>query len=191
MANTDLVASIPFGPCTVTIGEGADAISFDGKTQLQADGGEVQFQPQWQDITVIDFGSSPLDRRLSGYQGHVQVTAAQEDLKILQLALAGTESITDTTSGGAVGLMDAKIGTSLRSRGKRVVIHPRSLPEDDHSLDITLYKVAADADFTKQWNAAQTNRQITLNMMPRDGFDADKPGNFFYIGPVDPNAVKA
>ncbi|WP_028983333.1 hypothetical protein [Sporolactobacillus terrae] len=185
----DLTQSIPFGPSTVTVGEGTDAISFDGKKYLQAAGGEVQFQPQWADITSIDFGSSPLDRRLTGYQGHVQVTAAQEDLKILGLALAGTEPITSTDGGETVGLMDSKIGTSLRSKGKKVTIHPRQLPDDDHSLDIVLYKVAADGDFQKQWDQNQSNRQITLNMMPRDGFDPTKPGNYFYIGPNDPNAV--
>lgn len=187
MAGEDNIASIPFGPCTVTVGEGTDAISFNGVDQLQADGGEVQLQPQWTDISVIDFGSAPIDRRLTGYQGHCQIVAAQESLKILLLALAGTEPITDTESGDAIGLTDSAIGTSLRSKGQKVVIHPRQLASDDHSLDITLYKAAADGDFTKQWNAAQTNRQISLNIMPRDNFDPTKIGNYFYIGPTDPN----
>lgn len=183
------ITKIPFGPCTVTVGEGVGAIAFDGINQLQATGGEVQLQPQWADVTTIDFGSSPVDRRLTGYQGHVQVVAAQEDIDILQLALAGTETITDATSGDVTGLTDSKIGTSLRSKGKKVVIHPRQLAADDHSLDIVVYKAAADGDFQKQWDQNQTNRQITLNIMPRDGFDPTKVGNYFYIGPTDPNAA--
>jgi hypothetical protein len=185
----DLTQSIPFGPSTITVGEGAEAISFDGKTYLQAAAGEVQLTPQFTDISVIDFGSSPIDRRLSGYQGHVQLTAAQEDIKILQLALAATEPITSTEGGETVGLMDSKIGTSLRSKGKKVTVHPRQLAADDHSLDIVLYKVASDGAFTKAIGNAQSSYQITLDIMPRDNFDADKPGNFFYIGPTDPNVV--
>jgi hypothetical protein len=188
MAGEDNLVSIPFGPCTVTVGEGDDAIAFDGVSELQASGGEVQLQPQWENITVIDFGSSPIDQRLSGYQGHVQIVAAQEDLKVLQLALAGTEPITDADSGETVGLTDSKIGTSLRSKGKVAIIHPRQLDADDHSLDITAYNVAGSGDFTKQWDANQTNRTVTLNMLPRVGFDPTKIGNYFYIGPTDPNS---
>lgn len=183
------ITKIPFGPCTVTVGEGLDAIAFDGIEQLQASGGEVQLQPQWADVTTIDFGSSPVDLRLKGYQEHVQIVAAQETIEILQLALAGTEPITDTTSGDITGLTDSKIGTSLRSKGKKITIHPRQLATDDNSLDIVVYKAAADGDFTKQWDQNQTNRQITLNIMPREGFDPTKEGNYFYIGPTDPNAT--
>ncbi|MGR5914639.1 hypothetical protein ACT7DA_21240 [Bacillus pacificus] len=32
---------IPFGLATITVGEGADAIVFDGKNYFQADGGEI------------------------------------------------------------------------------------------------------------------------------------------------------
>ncbi|UAK17555.1 hypothetical protein [Sporolactobacillus terrae] len=186
MADT---TKIPFGPATVTVGEGEDAIVFDGQEYMQAEGGQVQLTPQWSDITAIDFGSSPLDRRLTGYQGQVQITAAQEDMKILDLALAASEPITDTTTSTVVGLTDSKIGTSLRAKGKKIVIHPRNLDATDKSLDIVIYKAASDGQFTKQWNQGQTNRQITLAMMPRDGFDPTKDGNYFYIGPTDPNAA--
>lgn len=188
MAGENALASIPFGASTVTVGEGADAVSFDGSENLQAAGGEVQLQPQWENITVIDFGSSPIDQRLTGYQGHVQITAAQEKLEILRMALAGTEDITDTETSSVVGLTDSKIGTSLRTKGKKVVIHPRRLPADDHSLDITLYNVAGSGDLTLGWDQNQTNRQITLNLLPREGFDPTKIGNYFYIGPTDPNS---
>jgi hypothetical protein len=185
MADT---TSIPFGPATVTVGEGVDAITFDGLSYMQAEGGQLQLTPQWSDITTIDFGSSPLDRKLTGYQGQVQISAAQEDMKILDLALAATEQITATEGGTLVGLTDSKIGTSLRAKGKKIVIHPRNLLATDKSLDIVIYKAASDGQFTKQWNQGQTNRQITLTIMPRDGFDPTKDGNYFYIGPTDPNA---
>lgn len=188
MAGEDNIIKIPYGPCTVTVGEGEDIVKFDGQENLQADGGEVQLQPQWTDITVIDFGSSPIDRKLTGYQGHVTIVAAQEDMKILDLALAATEQITETEGGALVGLTDSKIGTSLRSKGKKIVIHPRNLAADDKSMDIVVYKAASDGDFTKQWNQGQTNRSIVLNIMPRDGFDPTKGGNYFYVGPTDPNA---
>jgi hypothetical protein len=50
MADTE---SIPFGPATVTVGEGVDAITFDGQSYMQAEGGQLQLTPQWSDITTI------------------------------------------------------------------------------------------------------------------------------------------
>lgn len=179
---------IPFGLADITIGEGADAITFDGKTYLQADGGEVTISPILQEITIADFGDSVYDEIINGYEGTVTIVAAERTLKTIQAALSYTDPITDTTSGTTVGLMDAKVGSSMRSRGKKVRIHPRIMGTDK-SLDIVIYKMAASGEFTNSYANEQGNLEITLKMYPRDGFDASKPGNFFYIGDKDPNAA--
>jgi len=84
--------------------------------------------------------------------------------------------------------MDAKIGTRLSKKAKKVTIHPRIMG-DDKSLDITIYKVVSNGDFTRGFGNEQGNIPVSMSMMPRDGMDASKPGNFFYVGPTDPNAV--
>lgn len=179
---------IPFGLADITIGEGAEAVKFDGKDYFQADGGEVTLTPVFQDINIADFGESVYDKILTGYTGTFTFVAAQNDMKTIQIALSASESITDTVTSEVTGLMDAKIGTSLRSKAKKVTIHPRTMGADN-SLDINIYKMASDGDFTKSFANEQGNQSVSMSMLPRDGMDVSKPGNFFYIGDTDPNAA--
>ncbi|WP_445506792.1 hypothetical protein [Niallia sp. 03190] len=180
--------NIPFGLADITIGEGTEAIKFDGQGLFQVEGGEVTLTPIFQEINVADFGEAVYDKILTGYNGTVTFTAAQSTIATIQAALNATETITDTTTSEVVGLMDAKIGTSLRSKAKKITIHPRIMGTDK-SMDIVIYKAASDGDFTKNHANEQGNIPISLTMMPRDGMDVSKPGNFFYIGSKDPNAA--
>lgn len=177
--------TIVYGLADVTIGEGEDAIKFDGKAYLQAEGGELSLTPQFEDIVVADFGEVPIEKRLKGWEGEFTVVAAEEDADILELALGTTEDITDSESSEVVGSMDARIGTKLK--GRKVTIHPRSLPTEDKSQDITIYQMASTEGLTRSYANEQGNVSIALSMMPRVGFDASKPGNFFFRGAVDPN----
>lgn len=179
---------IPFGLADITIGEGVDALKFDGLAYFQADGGEVTLTPIFQDINLADFGESVFDKVLTGYNGTVTFVAAQATVKTIQLALSASEEITATEGGAVVGLMDSKIGTSLRSKAKKVTIHPRIMGADK-SLDINIYKMASDGDFTRNFANEQGNVSISMSMFPRDGMDTSKPGNFYYIGGTDPNAT--
>src|SRR5690625_4377528 len=113
-----------FGVADIEIGEGEDKIKFDGKDYLQAEGGSLSLTPSYEEFTFEDFGETVVERRLSGWEGTVTIVAGQEDTEILDLALASTESITDTEDGD-VGVMDARIGTKLV--GRKVRIHPRLL----------------------------------------------------------------
>lgn len=181
-------SEIPFGLADITIGEGAEILKFDGLDHFQAEGGELTLTPIFQDITVADTGEAIFDKILTGFNGSFTFVAAQATVKTLQVALNASETITDTTTSTVVGLTDAKIGTSLRSKAKKVTIHPRVMGADK-SLDIVIYKMASDGDFTRSYANEQGNVSITMSMLPRDGMDVSKPGNFFYIGPKDPNAV--
>lgn len=183
------VKSIPFGPATITVGEGAEAIKFDGKDYFQADGGEVSIEPTLAPISVIDFGENEIDDRVNGYAVGVTIVAAQETIETFKLAMAYADEITDATSGETVGLMDSAIGSSLRKKARKVVIHPRELPESDTSRDITVYKMAGAEGITKSYGVEQGNLSISLKAYPRDGADASKPGNYFFIGGTDPNAA--
>lgn len=181
---------IPFGMANITIGEGTDAISFDGATHLQAEGGEITLEPSFEDIVIADFGTSVYDKRFTGMEGTVTIVAAEDTIKMLELAMNYADTITETADPETtVGLMDGKIGSSMRTKAKKVTIHPRQLPAGDTSMDITIYKMASIGGFTKSFANAQGNRTIELSMLPRDGFDANKPGNFYYVGGKDPNAT--
>lgn len=179
---------VPFGLADITIGEGSDAIKFDGKANFQADGGEVTLTPITQEVKLADLGDSVYTEIVTGHTGKVSIVAAEDTIEMVKLALSATEDITDATSGKLVGVTDAKIGTSLRNKAKKVTIHPRMLPPEDKSKDIVIYKMASNGDFTRSFANEQGKVQIELNMYPRDGMDASKPGNFYYRGGLDPNA---
>jgi len=174
-----------FGVADIEVGEGKDAINFDGKDYLQAEGGSLSLEPQYTEFQFEDFGETIVERRLSGWEGTLTIVAGQEDVNILQLALASTEEITDT-DGGESGAMDAAIGTKVK--GRKVRIHPRILPDSVKDMDWNIYNMASIGGFEREYNQEQGSISIELTMMPREGFDASKPGNFFYRGGVDPNA---
>lgn len=181
---------IPFGMADITIGTGPDAIVFDGATNLQAEGGEITLEPSFEDIVIADFGTSAYDKRFTGMDGTVTIVAAEDTIKMLELAMNYAETITETADPATtVGLMDGKIGASMRAKAKQITIHPRQLPASDKSMDITIYKAASIGGFTKSFANSQGNRTIEFSMFPRDGFDAKKPGNFYYVGGKDPNAT--
>lgn len=182
------IKNIPFGLADITVTKAdGTTISFNGKDYLQVEGGEVSLAPTYSDISFADFGDSVYDQYVQGFTGTVTFTAGQQDLKVMQAAMSYLDTITETTTPATViGLMDAKIGTSMRARAGRVTIHPRSMGTDK-SMDINIYKMAATGEFTRSYANEQGNIPITYTMYPRDGFDANKPGNFFYIGTKDPN----
>lgn len=178
---------IPFGLADITVGEGAEAIKFDGKEYLQAEGGQLTLEPILKEIQIADFGDSIYDELLDGFTGELTIVGAEEDLKILEMAMGYASPIADARTGDTVGLTDGRMGSSMRAKAKKVVIHPRIMGTDK-SLDITIYKMGGVSAFNKEFGNEQGNRTITLKMYPRDGFDSNKVGNFFYVGETDPNA---
>lgn len=175
-----------FGVADIEIGEGDNKIKFDGKDYLQAEGGSLNLTPQYTEFTFADFGETIVERRLSGWEGTVTIVVGQEGAELLELALASMEDITDTVGGEVVGAMDAQIGKKVE--GRKVRIHPRILPDSVKDMDWTIYNMASIGGFEREYNPEQGNYSIELTMLPRIGFDASKPGNFFFRGPIDPNA---
>lgn len=180
---------IPFGLADYTIGEGATAIKFDGKENFQADGGEVAIEPILEAVSVADFGASDYDDFINGFTGTITIVGAEHSLKLMETAMAYADKIVDTaTPAVTVGLTDAKIGTSMRDRGTQMRIHPREMGADA-SLDIVIYKVASVGEYTRSYANEQGNNELSFKMYPRDGADASKGSNFYYVGTTDPNAV--
>lgn len=178
---------IPFGLANITIGEGEDAIKFDGVNEFQAEGGEITISPILEPIVIADMGNGDYDDVVVGYTGTMTINAAQESLDVLELALTAATAITGTDTGTVTGLMDSPIGTSLRKTGKRVTIHPRRLPPTMKDMDITIFKMISSGEFTRTNGNTQGSIAISMKMLPRDGMDPSKPGNYFYTGANDPS----
>lgn len=176
-----------FGLADITIERDGVTMKFDGKEFLQADGGELSLTPAYRELKFKDTGDTTVEHRLAGWAGTVTFVVGQEDVQLMKLALSSVDEITDTVSSEVVGLTDSKMGSALR--GYKVTIHPRVLPITDKRFDYVIYNMASTGGITKPYNDEQTTMTITLNMLPRLGFDASQPGNFFYTGPTDPNAA--
>lgn len=117
----DVVVTLPNGEIVAFDGKVTD----DGQHFLQAEGAEFSFKPTFNDIKTADTGESNLDDRVSGFDLSVKLTATQENLKLLEFALAGVSAIKSTDGSSTVGLTDAPLGASNRKRAGKVTIHPR------------------------------------------------------------------
>lgn len=183
---------VPFGLANITLTDDeGNAIKFDGKmgeehSYLQVEGGSIEFEPELEEIVFADYGASPQDHRTTGYNVTATIVAGQETVELLQLALAGTETI--KSDGVVTGVADGRLGASNRARGRRMNIHPRFLPADQKENDYTLYKVASTGSYTREFGNEQGQLEIELTAYPRDNADASSYGNFFYSGAVDPHA---
>lgn len=177
-----------FGLADITLyDEEVEFMKLDGSTILQADGGEVNITPSYKDINFKDTGDTVDEKRLGGWAGTVMFVVGQDDLRLFQLQLSSVDAVVDSVSSDVVGYTDSKIGTKLKSY--KVVIHPRIFPTSDKRFDITIYQMASTGGIVKPYNDEHTKMTITLEMQPRKGLDASKGANFFYTGPIDPNAA--
>lgn len=163
--------------------------SEDGKDFLQTEGGVFTVEPKMKPIEFEDTGESTLDDRITGWEAKLKLTVSQENLELIQLAMAGAHAIKDTAGAKVIGITDGPLGASNRDRAVKINIHPRALPADDKSMDITIYKAASTTGFERAYKNEQGKFDLEFNVYPRDGFDMSKPGNFFHVGPTDPNAA--
>jgi len=164
-------------------------LNFDGAEYLQAEGGEISFTPSYYDETWADSGENVVEKYVTGQEGTVQLVVGQYSPDLMQLAMNAVKAITDTTTGDVVGLTDAPIGTKASDNAYKAEIHPRVLPAEDKSQDITIYRVIADSEFNRAFVNEINQVTIQLSMIPREGADFSKASNYFYTGPTDPNAV--
>ncbi|WP_419791577.1 Ig-like domain-containing protein [Staphylococcus chromogenes] len=181
---------IMFGLADIIIGEGDDIIRFDGKngderSYLQVEGGSVNFEPEFEDIGFQDFGNGPYDQRVVAFNITVTIVAGQETIDMLKLAIGGTQDV--TSDGQVTGVADSPLGASNRKRAKAMRIHPRF--RKDHAADINIYKVASNSEVERQFGNEQGTLEMEFVAYPRDNADANKIGNYFYTGTVDPNNV--
>lgn len=182
------ITKVPFGVATITC-EYSDGtkIEFDGKNYLQVEGGEVKLTPQFAEIQFADTGETIHDRRITGYEGTLTLSVGQDDIEVFRLALAASKPITDAKTNKVVGLTDLRVGASMKEKAVKVTIHPRQYDTKDY--DIVIYQMASTGDFSKAYNMEQGSVAVELTMFPREGADFTQDSNFFYIGPIDPNAA--
>ncbi|MCJ1780387.1 MULTISPECIES: hypothetical protein [Mammaliicoccus] len=183
--------SYEFGMADFIFDEGLPTETrFDGKmcedgSLLQGDGGEVQLEPELEDINSPDFGNTNYDQVVVGWNGTVTIVAMKATLDLISKTLSGTISL--EADGKVVSVTDAPIGASLREGARTLRIHPRQMG-DDTSEDIFIHKIANSSGMTKSFANEQGNYEMEFAMFPKDCADANKPNNYFYIG-QDPDEL--
>lgn len=159
-------------------------IRFDGKlcdeqSLLQADGGEITLEPETEDITLKDFGETPFDQIITGWNGTVTIVGSEATLRVISRIVSGT--VAYSQDGQVVSVTDAPIGSSLRDNARTLRIHPRQMG-DDTSEDIFIHKIANSSGYTRTFDNEQGQHEMEFLMFPKDCADANKPNNFFYFG---------
>lgn len=175
-----------FGMADFIIDEGKPTeIRFDGKlcedgSYLQADGGEIELEPETEDIVLKDFSETNYDYVVTGWNGTVTIVASAYTLKLMSALLTGT--YTGVNEDGKIKwITDAPIGTSMRENGRTITIHPRQMG-DDKSEDIFIYKAVNTSGYSREFNNEQGTHEMEFEILPKDCADANQGNNFYFIG---------
>ena len=175
-----------FGMADFIIDEGKPTeIRFDGKlcedgSYLQADGGEIELEPETEDIVLPDFSATNYDYVVTGWNGTVTIVASAYTLKLMSALLTGTYTGVDE-DGRIKWITDAPIGTSMRENGRTITIHPRQMG-DDKSEDIFIYKAVNTSGYSREFNNEQGTHEMEFEILPKDCADANQGNNFYFIG---------
>lgn len=175
-----------FGMADFIIDEGKTTeIRFDGKlcedgSYLQADGGEIELEPETEDIVLPDFSATNYDYVVTGWNGTVTIVASAYTLKLMSALLTGT--YTGVNEDGRIKwITDAPVGTSMRENGRTITIHPRQMG-DDKSEDIFIYKAVNTSGYSREFNNEQGTHEMEFEILPKDCADANVGNNFYFIG---------
>lgn len=169
---------IPFGVCDILIN--------NVKMGIQADKATLSIEPTFKEIKIEDFGEGDYDKRLSGYKVAFEAVMGTETAENLKYGLISTEIV----NGSKTAYTDAPIGTSLRDNyGKPLRIHPRELPADNLDYDANIFLAVPSTKYSRDYGNEQGKVKISLDALPKQGFDVSKPENFFRIG--DPGLTAA
>lgn len=175
-----------FGMADFIIDEGKPTeVRFDGKlcedgSYLQADGGEIELEPETEDIVLKDFSETNYDYVVTGWNGTVTIAASAMTLKLMSALLSGT--YTGVAEDGRIKwITDAPIGTSMRGQGRTITIHPRQMGTDK-SEDIFIYKAVNTSGYDREFDNEQATHEMEFEILPKDCADANVGNNFFFVG---------
>lgn len=175
-----------FGMADFIIDEGKPTeVRFDGKlcedgSYLQADGGEIELEPETEDIVLKDFSETNYDYVVTGWNGTVTIAASAMTLKLMSALLSGT--YTGVAEDGRIKwITDAPIGTSMREQGRTITIHPRQMGTDK-SEDIFIYKAVNTSGYDREFDNEQATHEMEFEILPKDCADANVGNNFFFVG---------
>lgn len=162
------------GPCSivfngVNLGHTLDGVTFNAEREFL-------------DVVVDRYGSSPIDKVLTGTNVTVTVQLAQWSWRNLNVAMP------ETSSYDGAGVADradigGDAGYSLRADSAVLVIHPLKNAATDFSEDITIYKAVSGAPITLDLKVdAQLVIEIEFQALVDEQYGAGR--RLGHIGPA-------
>lgn len=106
------------------------------------DGVELTFEREFEDLTVDKYGSSPVDKALTGNKLMAKFKLAQPDFAALNIANPEGEGA-DGTTGDRIGL-GTDAGYLLRQDAGELVLRPlKNVASANDTEDVVLYKAVS------------------------------------------------
>ena len=158
--------TLKLGPCSLEYG--------DLQINLTEGGVTLHIEPELKDMKADQFGTGPVDHRITGWNIRAIVPLAQTDYETLkQAAVFLTEGID--------GLTDRQLGASMRNLGKQLTLHPLEVEGTDEDVvfflaaPITAMELSYSYDDQRVYN-------VEFFAYPKDGASAADEGNYLTIG---------
>jgi len=120
---------------TTNLAMGRCNITFGGTTIGHTQGGcEVEVVTEAGDMLVDDYGSSPVDKVLTGIIATIKVPLSQNQIEVLDIAYPA-----GTTTGTTKHTMGGTVGKLLSTEAAELVLHPAKNGAGDLSQDVVLH----------------------------------------------------
>lgn len=120
----------------------ACSVTFNGINIGHTKGGVVFIADRkFTDVTVDQYGTSPVDMILAGDALKIEVMFAEFSLANLKIAMP--EGDFETAGAGSRLGMGRDAGFSLRSVAAQMILHPLSRAAGDTSEDVVIYKAVS------------------------------------------------
>lgn len=100
-------------------------------------GCEVEYKPKYKEITVDQYGETPVDKILVGEELTVKAKLAESTFAVLKTAIQAATLLTQTTDNKLKIGQDA--GFSLASVAAELTLHPVAMGEETEG-DVVIYK---------------------------------------------------
>lgn len=161
---------INLGPCTLQFG--------DLNINYTEGGVTLHVEPELHDITVDQFGTGPVDQRITGWNIRVIAPLAQTDYDSIKGAATFLEEVPAGDK-----LTDRQLGASMRDFAKQLRLHPTKYTDDSH--DVILYLATPVTAMELGYNYSdQRVYSAEFLALPKDQAQPGDSGNYFEMGGV-------
>jgi hypothetical protein len=167
--------NVPIGPATVEYGEGADLVTFD----ITKGGIKFQATTNKQDITVDQYGDTPVKSIMKGRTCEVTVPFALHDLEKLSKVIPNSTFAKSGTAPSEKFKLSVKsqAGFDLLSNAKKLVIKPTDpLSTANDWITIPLAGALADPEYTFD---SDNERIVNITFV---GYPDVDTGELFILG---------